>query len=167
MKRINVFMCMLLLLTITIGCSSEENHQQEEQNYLRLFAISGCKSTNESNSQVNTNRSTVFDTTELVRYEGTNDGCLMIFHENSIFSCETEVKAKVTINDNIITIIEEEVAPIANCLCCYDLSMKVGPLENKLYKVFISKGNEQEPYINFTIDYSSNIKGEIKFERKY
>lgn len=160
-------MYLLMILTITVGCSSDEIHQHEEQNYLRLFTISGCKSTNGSNSHVNTNRSSVFNTTELVRYEGTKDGCLMVFHENAIFSCETEVKANVIINGNVITIIEEEVSPLSNCLCCYDLSMKVGPLENKLYEVFIRKGNVQGQYINFTIDYSPMVKGEIEFERKY
>ena len=165
MKKTSIFLCMLLLLTLAMGCSSEEENSNKQQNYLQTIAVSGCKNNIDPTNASSSNRTSVFETTEFVKYEGTEEGSLMIYHENAQFSCEAKIETNVTINENVICIIEKDVTPVTNCLCCYDLTMKIGPLENKLYKIIICKNNEQGQYVNFSIDYNTTVKGEIKVEK--
>ena len=160
------YLPLFLLLTLgCIGCSSDENKANKQANGLLSYAVSGCKISVEQTNISNSNSASVFDAVESVRYEGTEDGSLMIFHENAIFSCEAKIETEVTINENTICIVEKDVSPTTNCLCCYDLSMKVGPLENKSYRIVVCKNSEMGKYIDFTIDYSPTTKGDIKVER--
>ena len=86
----------------------------------------------------------------------------MIFHENAIFSCEAKIETEVSITENTICVVEKDLSPTTNCVCCYDLSMKVGPLENKSYRIVVCKDSEMGKYIDFIIDYSPTTKGDIK-----
>ena len=168
MKTNKLIFFMPLLLAIMLGvtgCSSDENKVDKRANGLLSFAVSGCKINVEQTNISNSKRASVSDAVESVRYEGTEDGSLMIFHENAIFSCEAKIETEVTINENTICLVEKDVSPTANCLCCYDLSIKVGPLENKSYRIVVCKDSEMGKYIDFTIDYSPTTKGDIKVER--
>lgn len=165
-KNLILFLGAMLILAFGMSsCSSDENKANKQANELLSFAVSGCKNNVEQTDISNSNRALVFDAIESIRYEGTEDGSLMIFHENAIFSCEAKIEKEVTINENTICIIEKDVSQTTNCLCCYDLSMKVGPLENKSYRIVVCKDSEMGKYIDFTIDYSPTTKGDIKVER--
>ena len=165
-KNLILFLGAMLILAFGMSsCSSDENKVNKQANELLSFAVSGCKNNVEQTDISNSNRALVFDAIESIRYEGTEDGSLMIFHENAIFSCEAKIEKEVTINENTICIIEKDVSQTTNCLCCYDLSMKVGPLENKSYRIVVCKDSEMGKYIDFTIDYSPTTKGDIKVER--
>ena len=168
MKK-SFFLCLGAMLMLAIGMSScsssDENKVNKQANEFLSFAVSGCKNNVEQTNIGNSNRALVFDAIESIRYEGTKDGSLMIFHENAIFSCEAKIEKEVTINENTICIVEKDVSPTTNCLCCYDLSMKVGPLENKSYRIVVCKNSEMGKYIDFTIDYAPTTKGDIKVER--
>ena len=165
-KKMIIFLPLLLATMLGLtGCSSDENKVNKQANELLSFAVSGCKNNVEQTDISNSNRAMVFDAIESIRYEGTEDGSLMIFHENAIFSCEAKIEKEVTINENTICIIEKDVSQTTNCLCCYDLSMKVGPLENKSYRIVVCKDSEMGKYIDFTIDYYPTTKGNIKVER--
>ena len=168
MKK-NLVLCLGAMLMLAFGMSScsssDENKVNKQANELLSFAVSGCKNNVEQTNIGNSNRALVFDAIESIRYEGTKDGSLMIFHENAIFSCEAKIEKEVTINENTICIVEKDASPTTNCLCCYDLSMKVGPLENKSYRIVVCKDSEMGKYIDFTIDYYPTTKGDIKVER--
>ena len=165
-KNLILFLGAMLMLAIGMSsCSSDENKANKQANEFLSFAVSGCKNNVEQTNIGNSNRALVFDAIESIRYEGTKDGSLMIFHENAIFSCEAKIETEVTINENTICIVEKDVSQTTNCLCCYDLSMKVGPLENKSYRIVVCKDSEMGKYIDFTIDYSPTTKGDIKVER--
>ena len=168
MKK-NVILCLGAMLMLAFGMSScsssDENKVNKQANEFLSFAVSGCKNNVEQTNIGNSNRALVFDAIESIRYEGTKDGSLMIFHENAIFSCEAKIETEVTINENTICIVEKDVSQTTNCLCCYDLSMKVGPLENKSYRIVVCKDSEMGKYIDFTIDYYPTTKGDIKVER--
>ena len=168
MKK-SFILCLGAMLILAFGMSScsssDENKVNKQANEFLSFAVSGCKNNVEQTNIGNSNRALVFDAIESIRYEGTKDGSLMIFHENAIFSCEAKIEKEVTINENTICIVEKDVSQTTNCLCCYDLSMKVGPLENKSYRIVVCKNSEMGKYIDFTIDYSPTTKGDIKVER--
>ena len=127
------------------------------------FAHSGCKSTAATRGDDDTH---VVFPTESVKYEGTEDGYLLLEHINAIFSCEATFTIKATVADGIITIVET--APsLTNCLCPYDLSMKIGPLENKTYEVVICDQTEDTKRVSFLLDYSSSVKGEFEVSRHF
>ena len=166
MKTNNILYYLLLVLMLgAMGCSSDENKANKQVNGLLSIAVSGCKNNIEQTNIGNSNRASVFDAVESVRYEGTEDGSLMIFHENAIFSCEAKIETEVSITENTICVVEKDLSPTTNCVCCYDLSMKVGPLENKSYRIVVCKDSEMGKYIDFIIDYSPTTKGDIKVER--
>ena len=186
MKKVFYFAMVLFLgtvLTITVSCS--ENNDWANSWYLAnllnngskthgpsdpddpvvdgliSFAHSGCKSTAATRGDDETH---VVFPTESVKYEGTEDGYLLLEHINAIFSCEATFTIKATVADGIITIVET--APsLTNCLCPYDLSMKIGPLENKTYEVVICDQTEDTKRVSFLLDYSSSVKGEFEVKK--
>jgi hypothetical protein len=193
MKKVFYFAMVLFLgtvLTITVSCS--ENNDWANSWYLAQllnnggkthddpddpkdpddptdttsgdivsFAHSGCKSTAATRGDDETH---VVFPTESVKYEGTEDGYLLLEHINAIFSCEATFTIKATVADGIITIVET--APsLTNCLCPYDLSMKIGPLENKTYEVVICDQTEDTKRVSFLLDYSSSVKGEFEVKK--
>lgn len=190
MKKVFYFAMVLFLgtvLTITVSCS--ENNDWANSWYLAnllnngskthgpsdpddpsdpevidglvSFAHSGCKSTAETRGD---DEHHIVFPPESVKYEGTQDSCLLLEHINAIFSCEATFTIKATVADGIITIVET--APsLTNCLCPYDLSMKIGPLENKTYEVVICDQTEDSKRISFQLDYNTSVKGEFEVKK--
>ena len=153
-----VFTIVMLCMT---GCSSED---ENEKGVLSFFSQSGCKTTVSRGSDDVSTLSEQFGN-EVVAYKGTDDGSLLISHTNAVFSCDVSIKPTVKIDDDIISIIESY-KPETNCVCCYDLLMKVGPLKEGRYRVFIYNDSSDgtvapsEPYASFLIDYNTQVKGE-------
>ena len=59
---------------------------------------------------------------------------------------------------NNITIVENGNQQ-TNCLCSYDLSMKIGPLKTGKYNIAIYKNSLQ--YTSLSIDFKESLKGEF------
>ena len=91
----------------------------------------------------------------------TNDNCLLITHVNALFGCESTITAAVKTEENVIYITEDATDAGVNCVCPYDLTIKVGPLKNEKYKIVVLRDNYQIVYCMFDIDYTSTLKGEL------
>ena len=190
-----VFTMMLLLLTMTAvvmsGCGSDEtsadqmpenkNVQTSENDsirngeddngdasetvdnrFLRSFGVSGCKSTAASRKESGDGDTSI----ETIRYEATKDSCLIVYHENVRFSCESTPTAKVTVNDNVITIVENCADSGADCICPYDMTMVIGSLQYQQYDVYVCLGTKDFERAHFTVDYNSEVKGEFIITKK-
>lgn len=94
---------------------------------------------------------------EYFKYEATTDGGLLIQHINTQHGCDSKIATTAFIKDNVITITENGNQD-ANCVCCYDVSMKIGKLKDRQYKIVVYKNSKE--YTTLTIDYSSTLKGE-------
>ena len=190
-----VFTMMLLLLTMTAvvvsGCGSDEtpaDQTPENKNvqtsasdsisdsekgasgedetvdgrFLRSLGVSGCKSAANSRKESGDSDTSI----EAIMYEATKDSCLIVYHENVRFSCESTPTAKVTVNGNVITIVENCADSGADCICPYDLTMVIGSLQYQQYEVYVCLGSKDYERAHFTVDYNSEVKGEFIITKK-
>ena len=138
------FLMGMLILPLVFGCSKESN------SLLKEFSYSDCKNNQKS---LNVNQSS--DDKELIKITSEN-GLLKIKHINVYFNCEPgKIFATATVHDTVVTITEAEQKHYADCICPYDLSMKVGPLNFQHYYFVITRGDAE--YTHFSLDYHADI----------
>lgn len=153
-----IFFCALFAFTLT-SCSSDDDNNNEPKDALVSFAKTGCKTITSLRSGTGEDDIASILGEESVVYEGTSDNCLFIKHNNVIFSCEATITVSATVEGNVITLKENGTSE-TNCLCPNDLTIKVGTLSERTYKVvLITEGLERT---SFTINYSPKISGKVK-----
>lgn len=140
---------LVLTLCVVIGCSSDS----ENDNLLVAISKTGCK--NIAGTSTRGAWDEIYGE-ESVKYNSTDDGCLMINHLNALFACDANIIVSATMEKGIICIIEEG-GNSTNCICPYDLNMKVGPLSPGKYTVKIyqqhSSSFAKEEHLSFDIEY--------------
>jgi hypothetical protein len=147
MKKTLLLAAMALCIA---GCSGDA-----AGNALVFLSKTGCKSMGDTRAAGITD---AFQ--ESVSYYGTQGGCLMLVHVDACFACETEVNVSVTVKDGVISIVEKN-DPVTNCVCPYDLTMKIGPLSSRTYQVEIYKSSPcstQQKRCSFSIDYKPSLQ---------
>ena len=159
MKKVLYLISVIAATTMFVtGCN--ENEDKNEKATLQAFAKTGCKSS--SSATRNGGEGVFFP--ETIRYEATADGCLLVNHVNAMFSCEAQITGSVLVEGNEIRILEDFTDSGLNCICPYDLTMKIGPLKNGTYKLKLYIHNFQNEHTSFTFDYSQSVKGEWTVE---
>ncbi len=142
---IKILIIGIIVFPVVFSCTKESKSFG-----LKDFSYSGCKS---HQKNLTTNQSS--DEKEVIEIKSDN-GYLEITHKNVYFNCEPgKIIAKASLKDTVITISEEETKHDVNCICLYDLSLKLGPLNFGTYYFSITRGNAE--YTHFTIDYHANI----------
>ena len=140
---------LLSLLTVMAACSlllSCSSSDEETKIRLRNHAESGCKSNDETSSNTSqtgkqqSKKMVDLEAAQRVSLKGNDKGMLNVFHENAIFTCEAKFTISAEVSGNTI-VINEDAPPSTNCICNYDLTSEVGPLENKTYTLVI-KNNQ-------------------------
>ena len=154
MKKGLLFVCCFSLMLLTMGCDDDKT-ERASGNILVSFAKTGCKSSSMRSGDNSAGVREIIEE-ESISYEGTSDNCLFITHNNTIFACESEITASATIDGRVITLTENGTNE-TNCLCPYDLTMKVGPLTYGTYQVVLLK--EDLEYMTFTINYTNKVSG--------
>ncbi len=102
-------------------------------------------------------------TSEYIEYITVDAEYLQINHVNAWFNCEPGkifVSAEL-INDTIV-IHEDEETALANCICPYDLSYRIGPMNYDRYIFSIRRGGCI--YTEFSINFNSSTKGVFSIE---
>lgn len=154
MKKNYLLLIIFLMVFVTMGCSDDEN---TKDNALISYAKTGCKP---ASSRVADDATDIFGK-EVITYQGTSDKCLIIKHINVMFGCDADISVTASINNRVITIAEHHTSS-TNCICPYDLTVKVGFLTDGEYTVVIDNGSSDK--ISFSINYSSKVNGEY-FQR--
>ncbi len=131
--------CLVILL---ISCKDDDPAKTIQ---LRNHTESGCKdfasySNTSQTGRQQTKKMVDFNATERVALKGNDKGMLNVFHENALFTCEAVFTCSVDVSGNTI-VIHEDAPPSTNCMCNYDLTSEVGPLENKTYTLIIKNNN--------------------------
>ena len=161
-KYLFVFALFVAFFGLT-SCSNDDDPITND-NALQFFSTTGCKS-DDTRAQNDGGSLTDLFGQESVTYEGTEDGYLVVCHHNARFTCETQLSASVTIEDGQISISENYV-PNTNCVCAYDLTMKIGPLNQGQYTVSVTTrfrdypDTQKAPDFSFPINYNTSTKGE-------
>lgn len=121
---------------------------------LNYFAHTGCKQANVKGTRAADSDAEYFKCTAQA------EGVLSITHVNSVFCCDAEnMKTRVEASGNEIRVYESCDDSGANCVCPYDLTYDVGPLNEGKYRVIVYKNNLE--YTWFEIVYNSDTQENI------
>ena len=120
-----------LILFALMACSSDSNNENESLPFqLRNFANTGCKSHTRADGE----------SFESYEYKCMNDGFLSLKHANALYNCGAEnFNMEATISGNEIKVYETaslDPENMMDCICTYDLSCEVGPLEEGVEYTF-------------------------------
>lgn len=92
---------------------------------------------------------------EYIEYKTVNGNYLRINPVNAWFNCEPgQLFVSAELINEIISVDEYEETGLANCICPYDLSYRIGPLNYGRYIFRIERGD-----IEFSINFNSLTKG--------
>ena len=113
-----------LILFAMMACSSDSSSENESVPFqLRNFANTGCKSHTRADG----------DWSEIYEYQCMDNGFLSLKHLNAVYNCGSEdFKMEATISGNEIKVYETaslDPENMMDCICTYDLSCEIGPLE--------------------------------------
>jgi hypothetical protein len=100
---------------------------------------------------------------EYLEYSTVDADYLQVYHVNVFFNCEPGkllVSAEL-INDTIVVFEDEETA-LVNCVCPYDLSYRIGPLNYDRYIFSIRRAGCI--YTEFPINFNSSTNGVFSIE---
>lgn len=160
-------MCLLMYVLSACflsSCGSDDNMAPNNDNgsnpidNLVSFSHSGCKELQQSIPARNDKSPSIAK--EGVEFTCLSDGRLFLKHTNAMLCCEQdEIVVESTLSDHVISIVEREVNPKANCVCPYDLDITVGGLESGKYMVAIFIDGIESPSFEFEIDYYGGNSG--------
>jgi hypothetical protein len=95
---------------------------------------------------------------EYIEYETVDGVYLQMNHVNAWFNCEPgKIFVSAELNNDIIAVDEYEETALANCICAYDLSYRIGPLNYGKYLFKILRGGCI--YAEFSINFNSDANG--------
>ena len=96
---------------------------------------------------------------EYITIKTIDDYYLLFNHINSIFNCDPgQITVSIEISSNTITIKEDESKAGLRCICPYDITFKLGPLQYGTYTVVFQKGGQTFKEYSLDYDKSTNIK---------
>jgi len=97
---------------------------------------------------------------EYLEYKTVDTDYLQINHINAWFNCEPgEIFVTAELINGAIVVDAYEETALANCICPYDLSYRIGPLNYGRYIIRILRGD-----IEFSINFNSSTKGVFRIE---
>ncbi len=152
MKRIIFFSAIALWLFAAASCDKEDVILKGHLNVKNLLH-NGCKN--------NTQKSTEQEYLILQA----NGQYLEIEHINAEFNCcPGEILVDSNISNDSIFINEDETEHACDCVCKYDLTYELGPLEYGVYHIILS--NTYYTPIEFDVDFNPDTDEVIDIEYK-
>ena len=143
MKKFRLFWIVCGLLALA-GCTDTADNPASMIE-LKNFSNTGCKSDLvRTRSDYNTEK-------EVFNYSCIHEGYLYVTHQNAMFNCCPKgLGAKISVEDNLLKVVEYESDGLCDCLCPFDLSYEIGPLvEGKTYIIYVSQGGEESKVAEF------------------
>jgi hypothetical protein len=133
-----------------------------------LLNYSGCKEFQ---------KGTAIDSTppdqDCIEYQYDGSSVLLLKHVNAGFNCcPDDILADITIEDNVITIEEDESLEISggcDCICLFDVNYRIsnlppGEYTIRVYGMYLQEGDE---ILEFTVDLASSPSGIYCVYREY
>ena len=119
-----------IIIFIAFGCGEDDDLLRFEDRLLevRNKIISECKSENDHQGIYNKN------VDEYIELKFSESNFLKINHFNVWFNCHPSIDIQAKIDNSAITYSATDTFGIANCICPYDLSCEIGPLEITNYE---------------------------------
>ena len=160
MNKIKVFGIFFSMLLLCISC---ENKEDEDPQYGIPINNHGC-----NEHKTNKSSGDLPDTLSCISYNyDTNKNQLNIEHKNTVFNCCVDLLLyNEQIKNDTIFIKEMEHNGQCNCLCLYDIEMKVENIKTQKYilKITEAYAEQENPFI-FEIRLDSIISGRFCLQR--
>jgi hypothetical protein len=100
-------------------------------------------------------------TEEYLILTSSEDFYLEIKHVNSWFNCSPgQIMVDASFEGNNISINEYSTDNSANCICPYDLSFMLGPLQYRTYNLIVKRGDFE--IVNVEIEFKKNLDVRIE-----
>lgn len=104
-------------------------------------------------------------TNEKIVYRTVDINYLEVDHINAMFNCEPgRLLVDVEFNNDTIFVNESEEQSLANCICSYDLSYRIGPLEYGTYQFVLNIMSLG--HATFELEFNSTTEGTFEFINK-
>jgi hypothetical protein len=88
-----------------------------------------------------------------------NDYYIQYEHINSWFNCEPgQLTISFEMSSNSITLDENESSSSTDCICPYDISCRIGPLQYGTYSIMCKKGGVTFKELTFDFKKSMNVQ---------
>lgn len=114
-----------------------------------LVGSSGCVSLRDTGRS---NRNRLSE--DCIEYEYLGDGRLLLNHLNTAFNCCPVFVAGIVVDEDTITVTEDEISGDCDCTCLFDLSYEIVNLEFGIYQVTVNQEylyGDDEP-LDFTMN---------------
>ena len=147
--------CVALLIAASFTACSSGDKSSAQESVLLSSTQSGCKDMSRSSEDGGLLSDPYSE--EIIKYNATPDKGLIIEHQNVVFGCEAKLTTSALIKDHEI-IINESGESRTDCVCPYDLTLKIGSLSEGDYRIVIIR--DALEYASFNINYTSALKGE-------
>ncbi|MEA2028642.1 MAG: hypothetical protein U9N49_06670 [Campylobacterota bacterium] len=146
MKKFKLALMAMIISAFTSCGSTTDTMETTNEN----VTVSPCQS--DVNNRTSALGNPINNNYTYVEHEY-RDNALWLTHYNAVFNCdERGINATASINGNQLTITQEQNLPQdggMNCLCLYDITIKVEDIEDKAYTVHYDDGVSED--MNFNI----------------
>jgi len=153
-----IFLFGIIVLS-AFGCKDNENLLIPEDRLLEVknSTYIGCKS-GENN---------VDDLSEYIELQTVDSNYLEINHINASRNCVPAVLIKAKIEKGVIIYSANDTAGMANCVCLFDLSCNIGPLDYSKYTFAYNRGGDRIAEFDFYFSSSTHEIFKIDIKNYY
>ena len=154
-----IFLCGIIILT-AFSCKDNENLIIPEDRLLEVknLIYDGCKSDsfylNEDYENAN----------ECIELQSVDSNYLEVKHIDVLFNCCPSIIIQAKVENGIIVYNETDTAGMCNCVCLFDLSSNIGPLDYAQYTFGLNRAGER--ITEFDFNFSSSTKEIFKIDKK-
>ena len=128
---------------------------------MRNISNSGCKGVVASMVSGKATAPDVLGRAERIVCKGAADGILRVTHQDLVANCASKFDASVQLEGNRIVLTEMSEGEEAKCICTYDLTTEIGPLQDGDYTLVVRmpSGREvrMEFYFSADLDYTCDV----------
>lgn len=144
MRSFQIYTALLMLMTFA---TCDKGESQPEAFSIRDVTYGTCKPVTKS----------AID--EYLLLDVKDNDFLEIQHINALFNCSPgEIVVTAALESFEIVINEYETQATENCICPYDLSYVIGPLQHEVYTLILQRDGFEVFRRGFTFDSSTGLK---------
>lgn len=150
MKAIIIISIFLHLIVSSISCKKESTNDPMS---IYDLSVDGCKPMEDDAKGDNPFPA------EYITLKTIDNYYLLFNHINTIFNCQPgQITVTLSISNDTITLNEEESEYSADCVCPFDITFKLGPLEEGIYTIMFQKFEGTFKKYSLDFNKSSDIR---------
>ena len=158
-KRFVIIVPVLALLFMFSACGNDNGGGSNL--VVRNISNSGCKGTAVTTESNKATAPDILGRAERIVCKGSADGILRVTHQDLVANCASRFNASVQLDGNRIVLAETAEGEEAKCVCTYDLTTEIGPLQDGDYTLVVRTPSGKEVKMDFhfsaDLDYTYDV----------